>query len=382
MNRMPLSRIGMLGVLTGAGRNDEPAAEPHFCGKLLEYGPRYGLQVVILTPAGIASPSGGITGWQLVNREWQSISCELPDLIYDRCLVPGGAEARRQLARLFSLQAKPLRYWGQPLPGKWLVHTALQQDSRLRPHLPPTVLYGGPDQLQSRLLPSRNGIILKPVGGMQGKGVLHIRPESSGSSFAIRGRTRLNEPFSRTFPAVEAATAWLHRWIGRRPYLVQPYLQLTTSGGQPYDIRALLQKNGRGRWTVTGLAAREGSAEGLTSNLHGGGRASPAHAYLQAQHGLAHAEEACRQIEQLALEAAARLEAQFGRLGELGVDFGVGLADRHLWILEVNSKPGRTSFYTAGTPAQAEQSITRPLAYARYLLLRSPGRIWHDRTAL
>nr|WP_284646838.1 YheC/YheD family protein [Paenibacillus chinjuensis] len=37
------------------------------------------------------------------------------------------------------------------------------------------------------------------------------------------------------------------------------------------------------------------------------------------------------------------LESCHGRLVELGIDFGVDL-DGYIWILEVNSKPGRSIF--------------------------------------
>ncbi|GJM71157.1 hypothetical protein HMSSN036_33730 [Paenibacillus macerans] len=76
-------------------------------------------------------------------------------------------------------------------------------------------------------------------------------------------------------------------------------------------------------------------------------------------------------IRHLSLRVPEYLESRFGRLAELGLDFGVDREGR-VWILEVNSKPGRTSFFRIGDPISARKSIENPISYARYLLLSKP----------
>ena len=52
-------------------------------------------------------------------------------------------------------------------------------------------------------------------------------------------------------------------------------------------------------------------------------------------------------IRDLSAQLPSLLEEGFGRLGELGIDFGVDTKGR-VWILEVNSKPGRRAFTLTG----------------------------------
>ncbi|MCK9911909.1 YheC/YheD family protein, partial [Microbacteriaceae bacterium K1510] len=65
-----------------------------------------------------------------------------------------------------------------------------------------------------------------------------------------------------------------------RRFIVQPYLALHTPEGAPYDVRVLVQKNGLGEWQTTGKAVRVGEKDGITSNLHGGGKAVPLSSFL------------------------------------------------------------------------------------------------------
>lgn len=74
--------------------------------------------------------------------------------------------------------------------------------------------------------------------------------------------------FQQTIPAQEM-NEWVRRFTGRRRFIIQPYLELCNRNGDPFDIRSLVQKNDRGIWSITGIAARQGVSQGLTSNLHG-----------------------------------------------------------------------------------------------------------------
>lgn len=76
-------------------------------------------------------------------------------------------------------------------------------------------------------------------------------------------------------------------------------------------------------------------------------------------------------IDQLSANIPIHLESHFGRLAELGIDFGVDQQGK-VWILEVNSKPGRSSFFKIGDVISARKSIENPIGYARYLLLNKP----------
>ena len=91
------------------------------------------------------------------------------------------------------------------------------------------------------------------------------------------------------------------------------------------------------------MAVRQGAPGSVTSNLHGGGHAEDAESFLRGKYGTEAAKAIVATAREIALRVPDVLEQYHGRLAELGVDLGVD-ADGKVWILEANSKPGRSAF--------------------------------------
>lgn len=358
----------MLGVIVNRGTGSPPIAEAVFCRRLCQSGRRYGLTVFIFTADGIEPKHGSISGYIYRDKKWIRSRVSLPHLIYDR---QSGSErrssSRLHLQQLAEQTARPLRYWSRGLPGKWHVYKKLATDHRLRSVLPPTLPYHGGRLLHDKLL-QQPRLFLKPQAGTHGKGVLAVMSSPDGMYLTVAGRNHRNQSFCLRFQDRDSAIDWVDEYIAGQRYIVQPFLDLTGRKGRPFDVRALVQKNLAGVWTLTGLVVREGSSPaGLTSNLHGGGSAHPALAYLKKLFGPETAATLVQKLETLALKLPCLLEAHYGSLGELGIDFGVDTS-RRIWLLEVNSRPGRSAFFRLEDLTSARQSIYRPLQYARYLI--------------
>lgn len=336
-----------------------------------------GLRVVVFDPGTWNPDDNSVLGWTLREREdvWRVGETRLPLLIYDRSWPSGDKARTRFLLSVQRLQEmrKP-RFLNASLPSKLRVQRLLSRDPELSRLLIPTAPYEGPASLRAWLALHEGAAFLKPDCGSQGKRTVAWLRREDGS-VRLRGRGADNRAFDRVYAEAEEAAARLHRWIGNRAYLMQPYLDLSANGA-PYDIRALVQKNGRGRWTLTGAAARTGAAGTVTSNLHGGGRAAPAEEMLAAQYGTAEASELLADIRRSCLAIVRQLERFCGHFCELGLDFGVERGGK-LRFLEANSKPGRSAM--AGIdPISAAKAVARPLAYAKSILLRPPGRVIHE----
>ncbi|MNW27502.1 Endospore coat-associated protein YheD [compost metagenome] len=358
----------MLGIIVNRGTGSPPIAEAIFCRRLCQSGRRYGLTVLIFTADGIEPQHGSVSGYTYRDKRWVRSRTSLPHLIYDR---QSGSERRSSsrllLQRLAEQTARPLRYWSRGLPGKWHVYKKLATDHRLRPVLPPTLPYHGGRLLHDKLL-QQPRLFLKPQAGTHGKGVLAVMSSPDGMYLSVAGRNHRNQSFCLRFQDRDTAIDWVDEYVAGQRYIVQPFLDLAGRKGRPFDVRALVQKNRAGVWTLTGLVVREGSSpEGLTSNLHGGGSAHPALAYLKGLFGPEAAATLVQELETLALKLPHLLEAHYGSLGELGIDFGVDTS-RRIWLLEVNSRPGRSAFFRLEDLTSARQSIYRPLQYARYLI--------------
>lgn len=370
---MARTELGCLGILTGRDAHAFPAGESAFCDALCRAAPAFGLRAVVFTPDGVSPDGSAVTGCAWEGETWGEVRSAAPDIVYNRLFYRNPEEWLRASRALGALKGSlPLT---RGLPDKWRVYEILRQSPPAAPLLPETRLYTGPRGLKRMLAEREDGIFLKPRAGMQGKRSLHAsRPEDAPSGLTVRGRDGDNRPLLRRFGDLESGLGWIENFIGRQGFVMQRFLKLTASGGEPFDIRVLVQKDGRGRWGVTGMAARLGARGSLTSNLHGGGTAARADRFLRVQYGGSAAERIMRDLREAAALLPPLLEASCGRLGELGLDFGVDPAGR-IWLLEANSKPGRTAFTLTGDTEAARRSAENPLSYARYLLLanrRSP----------
>lgn len=361
------SEVGILGIMTSRHHGNPPIAEPEFYSHLCRAAPLYHLHVLVFHPDGIAADGTSITGYTWEDGSWSNTTSPPPDIIYNRCFFEGPKE-RKQASAALSLLSRSMP-WSRGLPDKWSVYKILKRDLRAARLLPETALYTGTRLLSMMLAEREYGVFLKPRAGSHGKRTLHavLQNGSSGGGIRIRGRDKTNAPFHYHFKSETEGLEWIHEFIGSRRYIIQPFLHLTSTTGQPFDVRVLMQKNGRGQWKLTGMAVRVGKRGSLTSNLHGGGTAVPPLPFLAAEYG----PDGKDIMHELAIEAAylpPLLEAACGRLGELGLDFGIDSSGR-IHLLEANSKPGRTVFRLTGDRRAAKLAAENPLSYARHLLL-------------
>ncbi|MFD0716463.1 YheC/YheD family protein [Paenibacillus sp. GCM10027626] len=356
-----------IGVLISDSSDSETETaqlpESGFCRELCSHGAKLGLFVYLFRASSVKKLGDTITGFVPAASGWKIADCPLPDVIYDRSMERGSNKSilLEELRKHHSF----LLLNGS-LPGKWIVYNALQQDPSIRPLLPPTCRYEGHRQLMSLAKQYKSGLFLKPIAGCQGRGALCM--QHSGGTWSVSGRTVRNHSFHRSFPSLDTCTEWIGRFIRSASYIVQPYLQLKDKEDRAFDIRTLIQKDKQGEWSMTGTALREGASGSITANLHGGGAAQSAQPALAKRYGEERALALLQQIQLVSMQIALRLEKSFGRLCELGLDFGID-QDGRLWFIEANSKPGRLCMREV-TDIAAQQAALKPLQYASLLIQR------------
>lgn len=361
-----------IGILACVRESDPPFNDAAFYSLLIRHAERLGMAAAVFTPDSLSDDSSYIEGYIVGSdgKSWRRQCLPLPDLVYDRFFSADSAQLtgyRSVLDRL-GQKKKPL-ILGNRLMGKWGVYRSLASERRLRPHLPETVRWRTPADLL-RWLDDKGKIIAKPDRGTQGKGIVVIHRLPSGG-YEAAGRNNSNRSFNRSLPTDKALISWMQTFLDRS-YLLQSHLDLECSSGEVFDIRSLMQKNGKGVWTETGMAVRKGSAGSVTSNLHGGGSAEPVATFLEQEFGEDRSSNLMNSLKTLSMLIARILENHFGRLAELGIDFGVDRQGK-LWIIEVNSKPGRAVFLSTKDKRARWLSLNNPMAYARYLLDRKEG---------
>jgi hypothetical protein len=367
-----------LGILVCERRGIPPFAESAYIRQLCLIGADKGMELFAFAPWTWDQQSGFVKGWvwSKQSRSWHSKLCPLPSVVYDRSWpVDADEKIRYQQAIQRLHEGSQLTYLNSRMPHKGEVYELLSQDTMLAPTIPATARYEGSHSLALWLREHNHAAFLKPVAGSKGKRVVAVIRKQDGS-VQLTGRQSDNRPLSFRCADEKTALRLLERWIGHQAYLMQPLLDLRGPLDEPFDIRALMQKNKRGRWTLTGVAARCGQQGTITSNLHGGGIALPASKVLAALFGEQRGSELLQEIRRLSFQLVNRLEETLGRFAEVGMDYGIDRSSK-IWFLEANSKPGRHTMDAVGKAA-AHMAAEQPLSYARAILLRPPGRVIHE----
>lgn len=360
-------QLGSLGILVTESNGSLPFTEGQLCRRLCLLGHKQQIQVFVFCPEWFKPGEQSIKGYSYGEQGWRKSIFPLPDVVYDRYFSRNAKQHQSKVMCLTQLkEAHEFMYLTRGLAGKWIVHQALLQNKELTPYLPETLLFEGKNQLGDWLTIHQGEAFLKPQCGTHGKRTLYIKAIGHKDQLFIRGRSGANTVFTR-YLNTSAGYSWIERFTQHKNYLLQPYLHLTNIQEEPFDIRVLMQKEQTGTWNLTGAAARIGRKNSLTSNLHGGGKAHKARSYLIHEFGKVKATEIMDTITHLSTIIPFTLEANFGRLAELGIDYGVDKQGK-VWVLEVNSKPGRTAFFQIGEADSARKSVENLIDYTHYLL--------------
>jgi hypothetical protein len=362
-----VQRLGVLAVYMGKAQLEEL----HFYRKLSKEGRKLGLEIEVFTPEDVGERDTlRILKYDVAAGKWVHKSTTFPPLIYDRCRYHGAATYR--ILNTFRNKYANLHYLSKPLANKWKMHQVLCQDETIMRHIPATFCYSTPQAL-IRFLKKHKLIYIKPKNGTGGRGILRV--EQVGiNRYLIQGRDQKRAILSPQRASENQLAAKLHNMKLSADYIIQQGIALTMRDGRVHDYRLLIQKNGGGKWEVTGCAGRIGPYRSITSNLHGGGSAVAMEKLLSSRFASRQRIDQIKQdIYSFAYKLAPFLETKFGQLCELGVDIAVDPAGG-IWLLEVNPKPSREVFRRIGEKQTYKKAVTRPLEYAIWLMKEQKER--------
>lgn len=199
--------------------------------------------------------------------------------------------------------------------------------------------------------------IIKPLNGTGGRDIFGI--EKQVDHYIVRGK---NVPKERmTEPDLKK---WFQDLTNKERFMLQRMIPIQYEG-RTCDTRVLIQKNGEGKWSFTGMGTRIGRANAVASNLAKGASAIRTDEFIEKYIGTA-PQPIMEKIETVGLQIAERLEQRFGKFVEFGLDIGI-MPNGHFQLIEANSKPDRKIFIKTDQPKQLDQAISKPLEYHLYL---------------
>lgn len=322
----------------------------------------YGLIPVFLRLGGIDSAGDRCVAYVYNGIEYVEQELPLPSVIHNRALYPRLAAHKK----LQSLKDRGITVFNvNNRYGKDFIHRLLWNAPHLRAYLPAAMPLTS-ENLR-RMMSRHPDLILKPIRGSVGHGVMRLRyARSTGWEFTYAspiGKRRWNTVrlHRRELPA------WTQRMLRRTPYLVQERIPLAEYEGRPIDLRITVQRGSGGEWGVTGRFAKVAAAGSFVCNIAKGGEALPAEELLAKALPEGNVPSALAHVENLALAVSHHLGGRLPLLADLGLDIGLTESGRPYFI-ECNGRDQRYGFRKAGLSEIWKDSYRQPMAYARYLL--------------
>nr|WP_263328431.1 YheC/YheD family protein [Neobacillus sp. Marseille-Q6967] len=293
-------------------------------------------------------------------EQWDDGLYPLPEILYDRCFYGDDHHSKKCIPIVSWLKSRSdIAFLGYGLPNKLDLYHALNE-TILAPYLPPSQLVDHTAAVIKELNKQKK-LIIKPINGSQGYGIYCIKKNHHN----VHVKTEKNKKIiSRIFPNEEKLIKWLNTLLTHRSYLLQPYLKLTNTDLQPFDIRILLQKNENGQWVERGRGIRTGNTGGILSNLSAGAIVMPFKEW-SAKLPAGKKEMICNELDFVLSKLPLELEKKLSPLFEIGIDIGIA-ENGAIWILDINSKPGRKVLFQTH-PDLKEVLYQAPLRYGKYI---------------
>lgn len=316
--------------------------------------------LVLFTPFDVHLHSKRITGHKLREGHWQRILTPFPAIAHDI----GYYGKPSTIAKVKQIKnTSPLPFISYSLGSKWTIQKHLMESPQLSPYLLPTRPFADVKSLLN-MVEEHGTVMIKPLNGKGGKGILKL----SRVGRHYRLRLSIHGTERTRICGYDTICAVLRKLRKQGKYIVQQWIDIRCPEGQVYDIRALVQKNDAGEWQLSAMGIRRGAKAKITSNITGGGTAHHVIPFLLKQFG----EEETGRIHSILNEIAAYLPAYLeqsyrSRFAELGLDLAVDRAG-HVWIIEVNIKPGKTIVAKLYGTKAANASFRAPIRYAKYVL--------------
>ncbi|MDA1476044.1 YheC/YheD family endospore coat-associated protein [Bacillus changyiensis] len=321
-----------------------------------------GIRFIRFTPLDITPGSTQIKAhsYHPKSAQWNEIKCEIPDWIYDRCFY--GKDQR-------SRKAKPIVEWlkkypktsflGYGLPDKWTVFKTLKTNSIVQAYLPLTTIAKSGQDILRRLAKEKSCVLKPAYSGGRGIIYLEMTGKTVKASYQVGKHKQL-----KSFSKQASFETWCKKILQHR-YLLQSYLDIQDQEGYPCDIRLLLQKNSSDEWKLAGKTVRRSYQHALLTNTTGTAEAMSFENWLlsipkKRQTIL------LDDLNTIHQAVPSTLEAEHGRLFELGLDICL-TKDGKVWLIDVNSKPGKKTFLSQSSETMRDFLYNGPLAYCLFL---------------
>ncbi|WP_338462071.1 YheC/YheD family protein [Brevibacillus borstelensis] len=348
----------LIGILTvGNGQ--------HFFGNRQNFkdialsGKKLGALVYVFTPQSINWDKKSVRGFLYDEQQdhWLEADLPFPHVVYNR--IPSRKAEKRSdvqatLNQIDSLQNVTL--FNRCFFDKQKLFQKLSNYTEVTPFLPETKKF---DSLQRfRLFCNQHRFVyLKPVLGKAGEGIMRV--EHKRDHWLVQ-RLKEQKAVTRQFSTLEGVWKHVKGHTRGKHYIMQQGIHRAHYLRKPFDVRVLVQKNGKGEWGVTGIGIRRAGIQSITTHVPRGGSIHSLGTVLRA----IFKEDAGKiegKIKETALTIASALNHAIEGLAEMSMDMGL-TKEGQLWLFEANAKPEKFD-----EPTIRRTSLSNLIHYSQYV---------------
>ncbi|CAM3448814.1 YheC/YheD family protein [Marinicrinis lubricantis] len=330
----------LLGIVT------TPASKRIFRGNLQNFeeiirtGNRMGYSAYVITIDKLRLDQEKIQAYSYIlkRKTWKTVKIPLPYVLYNRVPYRKHEEMTHVRSKLDECLKQPhTKMYNPSFFYKSSLMDWLLASKLTKPYVPQTVRYN--EKMDLRKYVSKHGTIyLKPEKGKAGSGIMRLQKASSNKGYLLHIQEKKQTQFYKLSSWSQVKDT-LNEYIKEKAYIVQQGIELAKYKSRPFDLRVLVQKNGKGLWTVTGIGARIAGEASITTHVPRGGSIGKPIQLLQASFGKAATKKILIKVKKTSVFIAKQIEKASGhRLGEMSMDLGID-RNENLWFFEANSKP-------------------------------------------
>jgi hypothetical protein len=298
-------------------------------------------------------------------KKWKKELMPQPHVIYNRIpfrkfeLLP---EVQQVIQTC--LRHGQIRFFNPSFFNKWTLFEWLNKSKVTRDFVPATKRLTTSDELD-KLLQQHDFLYLKPIRGKAGKGIMRVSRQAGAvnvrSSYELSIQDKTRSQISR-YSSTSQLWSDIRELAGTQDYIMQQGIAMVNYKQRPFDLRVLVQKNGKGEWCIAGVGARLAGKSSITTHVPRGGSIDDPAKLLTATFGAAGSKRIIARTRKTAITIANQIEKASGStMGEMSMDLGVDTSGR-IWFFEANSKPMKFD-----EPHIRKKSLENLIHYCVYL---------------
>lgn len=322
--------------------------------------------VYVITTKDLKLTSDRVQGYlySSEDKQWKRQWFPLPQIIYNRIPLRED-ENKKSVHRKIRecMKHDSIKLFNPYFFNKWRLFDWLRSNRSTRSLVPNTKRLRSSDSLAA-MLSQYGRLYLKPESGKAGNGIMLLKEDHVDSSMmyslTIQGERRRDEIYKTSklpllWKRIKAETRGV-------PYIMQQGIELAKYHNRHFDIRLLVQKSGKGIWSVTGVGARLAGLKRITTHVPQGGSVEDPEKMLFPTFGTEYTAILMNSLKSNALLIARQIEKGSGyTLGEMSMDLGVD-REGNIWFFEANAKPMKFD-----EPHIRKKSLERIFQFSQYL---------------